>query len=1074
MPEAVNSPVEKLCAEKRFFLPASFSLISIFLFCSGMMAIIFQCVWFQEFRLIFGASTAANGAVLAVFMFGLCAGSLFFGKKADESSSPLTLYGNLEIFTAIFALTTPFLLAHARELYYSLGGTIVFGSYGGTFICLLCTLIILGPPTFCMGGTLPAAAKAFSDQKDLNRLRPAFLYGFNTLGAVSGAVVATFFLLEKFGAKQTLFLAALTNLLIGILARNARLPSEFSNQSEHSKSIEASVPSAQPTLQTNQETFPFIATFFLGFVFFLMEMVWYRMLSPILGGSVYTFGLILIMVLFGIGSGSIIYSVLGSIINPSFWILGITCILEAIFLALPLFLGDKLPLFAAFLQTINAFGFEGRILGWLVISAIVVFPAAAISGFQFPLLISILGKGKENLGKQVGKLYSTNTFGAILGAFCGGFGIMSFIGAPLCWRITVLLLGSLALASFYRYFEYRFSVFQVAFLVPVFLIIFAAFSSEGPTSAWRNGGVGAGRIEALEPTRNGIQSWLNSWRRVMFWESEGIESYVSMIKSNGISFLINGKSDGNAKYDMNNAITMGLISSLISAPPQKALIIGLGTGMTAGWLAQSKSVSRVDVAELEEETVQVASFCSDANMDVLKNPKVNLFIGDGREFLFCATESYDLIVSQPSNPYRAGVSSLFTKDFYEVVNRRLNENGILVQWVQAYEIDAETMQIIFATLSSVFPHVEIWQTNTNDLLLICSRFPQVISPESVRRKLAEEPFASGFKHAWNAFDVTDILARYVASSDFTRMVVSQSFADVPLNTDDQMIIEYRFAKIVGKKNLFSASVFRSLAQKCRMHRPALSDSSSIDWTEVDRRSLMIYPLDGMHPIIEKTIFSKLSDHISLYSSFVDGKFNLMNKILEKKTFIPDHPFDLLIAAESLANIASTTAKQMLQKIEQVFPLESEFIKSRFEYRTGNMETAVKMLENAFQKLRRAPYINSIIAERSIQLCVEIVKAYPEYGEKIFYMLNNPFSLYMLEEVRLGKLVEIVPFLKDDLALKIFHLHEPHVPWGRTFLEKRFQCYHKNKDPLEDKAFADLSDFVINQNLPLNELFKLPD
>src|ERR1700682_4786725 len=257
---------------------------------SGMCALIYQTVWLRELRLIFGSSTFASAAVLAIFMGGLGLGGALLGKRGDRSPSPLMFYGNLEIIAAASSALTPFLVDLARLSYGALGGTARLGMVGATLARLVLAALVLAVPTIAMGGTLPAAARAVETGDDVSPHSLAFLYSANTLGAVTGALLSTFLLIEVYGNRTTLWLACLVNAVVGLLARGfARdLPAR------------APAPGAPPVAPA---AFVLTAAAAVGFVFFLMELVWYRMLGPLLGGSTFSFGLLPAVALLGIGLG---------------------------------------------------------------------------------------------------------------------------------------------------------------------------------------------------------------------------------------------------------------------------------------------------------------------------------------------------------------------------------------------------------------------------------------------------------------------------------------------------------------------------------------------------------------------------------------------------------------------------------------------------------------------------------------------------------------------------------------------------------------------------------------------------
>ncbi|HVE86184.1 MAG TPA: spermidine synthase, partial [Myxococcales bacterium] len=278
------------------------------LLCSGASALIYETVWLRELRLIFGSSTSASAAVLAIYVAGLGAGAALLGRRADEHPAPLRLYGNLELLVAASAAVTPLLVWLARQGYVLAGGLGGLGVVLATAVRLVLAALILAGPTVALGGTLPAAARAVEEDDDARRSGVAVLYGVNTLGAVAGTALATFWLLETLGNRSTLYVAALLSAAVGLAARalssrRAAAPGPAPKK-EKEKEAAPAPPAAPPRLV-------FAAAGLVGFAFFTMELVWYRMLAPLLGGSTYSFGTILAVALVGIGAGGAAYAALG-------------------------------------------------------------------------------------------------------------------------------------------------------------------------------------------------------------------------------------------------------------------------------------------------------------------------------------------------------------------------------------------------------------------------------------------------------------------------------------------------------------------------------------------------------------------------------------------------------------------------------------------------------------------------------------------------------------------------------------------------------------------------------------------
>ncbi len=277
----------------------SLGLVGLMLFVSGGSALVFQVAWMRELRLVFGATTAAVAAVLAIFMGGLGLGSAILGRRADRSPNPLRMYGALETAVALSVAATPLLVQLVAKFYFSLGGQESLGLGGATAVRLLLTVAVMGVPTFLMGGTLPAAVRSITPTGDVRRRALAVLYGVNTLGAVCGAFLATFFALELLGTRATLWFGCAMNLMAGVtaLAWSRRVPAMEVATETSGRETAAECAGGGGLVYATAAV--------LGFTFFTLELVWYRMLGPILGGTTFTFGLILCIALLGIGVGAL-------------------------------------------------------------------------------------------------------------------------------------------------------------------------------------------------------------------------------------------------------------------------------------------------------------------------------------------------------------------------------------------------------------------------------------------------------------------------------------------------------------------------------------------------------------------------------------------------------------------------------------------------------------------------------------------------------------------------------------------------------------------------------------------------
>ncbi len=1053
--------------------------VSVLLFGSGMCALIYQTTWFREFRLIFGASTAASAAVLAIFMGGLGLGSLFLGKRSDDRANGLAFYSVLEMGIAVSAAVTPGLLWLVHRIYVHLGGSSVLGMSAAALVRLLLATLVLCIPTFLMGGTLPAAARAVETDSDLSRRKLAFLYGANTLGAVAGAAFSTFFLLEVYGNRKTLWLSCLVNLVVALAARS--LARSLSHAETHdSEAADAGSARDAATAAPLSQSGPVVSPAFVGFAagvagfsFLLMELVWYRMLGPLLGGSTFTFGVILALALLGVGLGGAAYAHFGSR-SASLRAFALTCGLEAAFLGFPYLLGDRIALLAALLRPLGSVGFHGHVLAWIVVGSLVVLPGAFVAGVQFPVLIALLGKGREKVGRDVGLAYASNTLGAIAGALAGGFGLLSLLSAPGTWRAVVIILSALSLVSIGLTLATRRSLRQALPTLSIAIISILTTFAEGPTAVWRHSQIGTGHADGFAVNLNTIRDWINYRRRSLYWEKDGVESSVAVTANEGYTFVVNGKVDGHARQDAGTQVMLGVVGAILHSSPRKALVIGLGTGSTAGWLGATPAIQRVDVVELEPAILRVARECHAVNAGAMQNPKVRVVIGDARETLLTTPASYDLIVSEPSNPYRAGIASLFTQEFYRAASSRLAEGGFFLQWLQAYEVDGETIRTVYSTLSSVFPFVETFQTTYADLLLIGSMKPIAYDTGQLAERVRQEPFNRALRQSWRVGGVEGFLSHYVANNVFARALARQK--NSALNTDDQTPIEFEFARSVGKLNIFNVDDVTKLARARGEHRPE-NIKGTVDWNSVDEQRFAIRTEGWVTPIMQPFFSAEQRRRAEAQVRYVGEDFSDALILWKSQPKEASTLTELVMLAECLADAGKPEALEYIGKIRATQPIEADVLLARLLWRQNRLAETAGALESAFLQYRKDPWPPPSLMERALSLATAVATQDKSrrLAMRLYQTLNEPFALFMANDLRRVTVLKIARFLDagqfSSLSAHAIESFEPHIPWQFDFLAYRSQCY---RGLLLEKAAAaehDLEAFLAAEPAPLPRLME---
>lgn len=1038
--------------------------VALLLAVSGFCSLVYQVAWLRLLRLIFGASTAASAATVAIFMGGLGLGGWLLGRRVDRSRKPFRFYAAVELGITLTAAASPLLVLVAEAVYFGAGGSAQLGTWGATLLRIVLATLVLGASTFLMGGTLPAAARAVESSGDLGRRSTALLYGANTVGAVLGALVPTFLTLEVLGVRATIFAAAGVNLLVagtaflwargGLGEDPAEEPAE-----EPAAPAKASQKSSAPAAPLG---LVLGAAAGVGFAFFLMELVWYRMLAPLLGGSSYTFGLILAVALLGIGLGGLLYGMGAKDRRPTLVSFAATCSLEALLLIVPFALGDRLAVFALLTRPLGDAGFLPLVGAWSLVAAVVVLPAAVVAGYQFPLLVAVLGPGRRDVGREVGMTYAANTLGAIVGSLAGGFGLMPLLTAPGTWRTVTGLL--LALAGAALVFGLRGGAPRrgLATTLAAGLAAVVLLGAAGPSAFWRHSPIGAGRVQATFQDANELAEIVSERRLAVVWEAEGVESSIALDALNQYIFTVNGKADGSALRDAPNMVMSVLVGALLHPDPRHTLVIGLGAGTSAGWLAEVPTVETVKVAELEPAVGHIAEVCAPVNFDVLNHPKVEMVWGDGRELLLTTDERFDLIFSQPSNPYRAGIASLFSREFYEAASEHLNEGGLLLQWLQGYETDGRGVRLAYATLASVFPHVESWRVHENDLLLVASKTPVDHRPEELRRRLAAEPFRSGMERTWGVADLEGLYSGYLGGDGLARALAEGH--EGPLHTDDQPVLEFGFVRSLGRETRFDLRQLRRLAETVGEERPPGTEDA-VDWNRVRELATVGPVLWGGVPEPEPELDPEQVVRVRARAAYRRGELAETLRLWSAQPSGPQSPLDELLRAEALAEAADPRTPEAVSLLTPRQPLEAQGVLARWRARRGETDAAVRHLVRLFEGARSEPWVNSALLARSLLLAPEVAAraaqaGHAEPGRQLFDALEPGFSVALLDELRHRMRLELAKHTSfDELCVEALAPLEPWPPWDGRLLLDRAECYRRTDHRREADARADIDRYL---------------
>ena len=381
---------------------------------------------------------------------------------------------------------------------------------------------------------------------------------------------------------------------------------------------------------------------------------------------------------------------------------------------------------------------------------------------------------------------------------------------------------------------------------------------------------------------------------------------------------------------------------------------------------------------------------------------------------------------------------MFTKEFYETVAARLLEGGIFAQWIQGYEIDSETFRLIAATLHSVFPSVEIWQTHSADLLLVCSLLPIEVSAIEIEERLAKEPYASAFLNAWRITDVEGLYSRYLANASLVETIAKQERDRY--NLDDQNFVEYGFARSVGKSTLNLTAQIRTAAIRLKADRSP-SMAQDLDWELVAEQRAHARALEAM---------SGPRTNFQLHADFsVDAKqrveaLKLMSQAdgqngieaWKKQPRAPEYPTELAFLAATATSLDLPDWNTYLSDLRTLYPTEADTLQAHILAEQGKMEEAVELLIRVFADLKVNPWTLAFITEKALHLGESIVKDHPEAAARFLPLLEDPFAVYIFDGSRKLLALQCAREIGAEKAVEYFERFEPDTVWQLQFLKDR--------------------------------------
>jgi spermidine synthase len=956
-------------------------VVALFIF-SGLASLVYQVVWFKQLSYFLGNTTYSQSVVLATFMGGLALGAWYWGKRADKFANNLRLFALLEIALALYCFfyNPIFNFAEGQFTSFVKYFELASDSAAVLFLKLVVSSSTMLFPTFLMGGTLPVLVRFLNNQSSQIGTNVAVLYFVNSLGAVLGTLFAGFFLLQVFGLRGSIYIGASFELAVGLLALLVSRNYVESKQVVADGNKEAEVQQESP-LSARQFKLILWMAGLTGLCAMMYEVGWLRILIPILSSSTYSFTIILTVFITGITLGSyLVYRYQDRITHAMRFVaycqLGIVL---SILITLPIY--ERIPFLLWKLvrssEFIQANYFMYLAIQFVFIFLLMILPTVFM-GMSLPILSRIAIRRVSDSGQTVGQVFAINTLGTVIGSIAAGLLFIPFIGILHTIELALAINGVVAFMAirngadiqtkWKRILALGTSVAALFYLVTVNQENWAhaIMISEIPRKINRN-----------DPPESFREFFSESLRlnKILFYK-EGVGGTIVVGEYNEQFFLVtNGKGDANSVTDLRTQVSLGLTPVTLHPSPDSIFVIGFGAGTTIGHAASHPSVRYAEVAEISAEVIEASVFFESINNKPLQNKKVSVIRDDGVSALRLSNKKYDVIISQPSNPWSAGVGNLFTDEFFRDCKKHLRPGGLVAQWFNLYEMDDKSLRLILRTALNQFSHITLWHIGKSDILLMCSDFEQDYSLSKIQESygLVEKGFNSVDIYSVAAFLSQQIVAdskaikKYAGSGEIN----SENHPYLELWAPRSYYLNARpkeFEILDERKDLNSSAL---LLKAYLDTNPPSEDilQAGLFQSTGGTKELAFYLAD-----LNPEIYLAWSQKVAMAGDEVQAKeyMDLYLKASEKKakttSFNGGNTSEQSIFAKNPHQTTATMYAEQgkfdlaLKEIEKAIQMDAK--NSEFYYQKGTFHLALKQLEEAKQAL-----------EKSISLNAKFVDAY---------------------------------------------------------------------------------------------------
>jgi spermidine synthase len=726
----------------------------ILIFFTGFSGLVFQVVWQKYLSYFLGGEALASVSVVSVFLGGLSLGYAIFGKlsRGRSPSQLVKLAGAAELGIGIWA----FLFPTFFELVWNNLSALPAAQPARGIIDILLTVLLLSPATILMGSTLPLLTSGLSEKKEALSKVHSKVYGWNTLGAFLGAILAGFIIIKTMGLPIALMSLCSLNVIAGLilLAIGENLTKEVSAEAAPSKTAKAQTPGLKLVLAIALLT---------GFISIGFEIIFMRSVSLAVGTSEYSYSLVVgvFILMIALGTLSLRWKAPTEkrlFLNQVF----LTGGLIVVFLTVPWW-GWLNYVVRTSLVSLPSNFYVYYFVIFLLISFLISIPVFFM-GRTMPLLFSGLESDMKGAGQNVGRIYAYNTIGCCLGGIILGYVLFLHFDADAVFRIGMTLSCACIFLTLLLPSALKTRKMQKLGMVAVMTAILFMLPS-WPQAVMSNGLFRSVTPDALAFSHPAdfLKAYNSVYKVLAYRDDPNTNVTIIENSQNPLrSLIVNGKSDGiSGGSDLLTTLLLGHLPPLFSTASGDAAIVGLGLGTSAASVAMHSNINHVDVFEIAQAIIDDQHFFENVNKNIGANPKVTIAHADAFRGLLATSKKYSVVISEPSNPWVSGVDRLFSTEFYEIVKYKLAAGGVFAQWMHTYEMSPKTFGMVIKTFSESFPNLWI-ATRGADVILLGSDQPWT----EERFKTAESRWKTDMTSVIPAmYDVNEFsdLARFEAS-----------------------------------------------------------------------------------------------------------------------------------------------------------------------------------------------------------------------------------------------------------------------------------------------------------------------